>query len=60
MRIISFITNTAIIYKILNHLGLWKKHSSRDPPVNSETLELVYEPYYDDLHDYEESFITIN
>jgi hypothetical protein len=61
MKIISFITEHQIIYKILEHPDLWTQKPSRDPPDRNsfpenpvlESLdrgnELTYEPFYDDL-----------
>ena len=41
MKIVSFITDPSIIYKILKHLGLLNQKSSRSPPayVGSIVLE---------------------
>ena len=63
MKIISFITEPSIIYKILEHLGLWKQKSSRSPPAlskNEPVIEIVYEPILDDWPTYEEPCIQIN
>ena len=58
MRIISFITEGAIIHKILKHLGLWDEERSlqlrtetaRDPPP-SNTPEIVWTPIDDGWHE---------
>ncbi len=44
LRIISFITEYAVVKKILDHLGLWNEDHSRGPPPNKE---VVYEPFDD-------------
>jgi hypothetical protein len=44
MRIVSFITEYAVIKKILDHLELRKEDLSRGPPQNEE---IVYEPLDD-------------
>ena len=45
MKIISFITDPLVIQQILEHLGLWAKKPSRDPPNQESFSELVYETY---------------
>ena len=59
MRIISFITEPTVIYKILDHLDLWKDKPSRSPPKLSfkDNPEVTYEPFCDDWPIYEEPFI---
>jgi hypothetical protein len=51
MKIISFITETKTIRKILEHLGLWKEEPPRAPPPQNqnsqEEAEVIYEPFDD-------------
>lgn len=49
MRIISFIQERTVIMKILNHLGIQEKHAHSPPEKEVQTLDIVTEPYYDDL-----------
>jgi hypothetical protein len=44
MKIISFITQSQIIRKILKHLGKWEDKVPRAPPIHHEveTADLVY------------------
>ena len=58
MKIISFITEDFVIKQILKHLGLWRQKPSRSPPP--KTVELIYEPIYDDWPINEEAYITVN
>ena len=60
MRIISFITENLIIKQILEYLGLWQQRPSRSPPPQPKSVELDYEPCYDDWPIYEDPYITIN
>ena len=63
MKIISFITESAIIYQILKHLDLWKQKPSRDPPIRespAEKREIVYEPFDDGWPVYDEPTVMIN
>ncbi|MBU2513386.1 hypothetical protein KJ966_18760 [bacterium] len=48
MRIISFITESVPIEKILKYLELWDEESSRDSPIAIE--EIVYTPIDDGWH----------
>jgi hypothetical protein len=48
MRIISFIDQSDVIKKILQHLGLWEESQAppgRDPPVK----EMTFDPSYSQL-----------
>ncbi|MCP4256778.1 MAG: hypothetical protein GY774_04525 [Planctomycetes bacterium] len=47
MKIICFITGEDIIYKILDHLGMWAEKPSRDPPSNQYFTgeSIVREPF---------------
>jgi hypothetical protein len=51
MKIISFITESKTIRKILEHLGLWKEEPPRAPPPRNqnsqEEAEVIYEPFDD-------------
>ena len=47
MRIISFICEGPIIYKILKHLGLWDNEPARAPPPKPDTPEIVWIPIED-------------
>lgn len=66
MKIISFITEKAVIRKILEHLDLWRE-TKRGPPNKAsppaetitEIKEREYEPFDDGWPVYEEPFITI-
>ena len=54
MRIISYIHDEGVIWKILNHLGLLEEEpvsfSQRAPPdVVPPAREIIYEPFFDDL-----------
>ena len=54
MRIISYIHDEDVIWKILNHLGLLEEESvgssQRAPPdVLPPAREITYEPFFDDL-----------
>ncbi len=61
MRIISFITEFAVILQILEHLGLWVIGGvSRDPPQEKILPDLVYEPFDDGWPGYEEPCIVMN
>ncbi len=63
MKLVSFITDPSIIYKILEHLGLCNQKSSRSPPAvskNESVIEIVYEPILDDWPAYEGPCIQIN
>ena len=62
MKIVSFITDPQVIGHILEHLGLWVQKSSRDPPsqASHEDGEIVYEPFGDGWHGYEEPSIVLN
>ena len=46
--------------QILKHLNLWQQKPSRSPPTQPKTVELIYEPCYDDWPIYEEPYVTIN
>ena len=46
MRVISFITEGSIIYKILKHLGLWEE-IARAPPPKTDAPEIVWIPIED-------------
>jgi len=62
MRIISFITESKITQRILEHLDLWKKKPSRDPPVRESTPEnggIVYDPFDDGWPGYDEPCIVL-
>ena len=60
MRILSFITESELIQKILKHLGLWKHKASRDPPATFDD-PIIYEPIYEDVPaDYDESYVSID
>lgn len=65
MKIISFITEQAVIRKILVHLDLWEAQQERSPPeVAARDMppprhETVYEPSDDGLSEYEEPFVTV-
>jgi len=62
MRIISFITESKITRRILEHLDLREKKPSRDPPVRkslSENCEIVYEPFDDGWPGYDEPCIVL-
>jgi len=55
MRIISFITETSPIKKILKYLDLWEE-SARDPPHSPEfTDEAIYVSFEDIASDRRES-----
>ena len=43
----SFITESPIIHKILKHLGLWEGETVRDPPLKTDTPEIVWIPIED-------------
>ncbi|MBU1687678.1 MAG: hypothetical protein KJ589_10050 [Proteobacteria bacterium] len=60
MRIISFITEKAVIRKILEHLDLWEERApvERAPPVVIK--ERRYELYEDEWPGYEESSIQVH
>ncbi len=68
MKIIAFITDEEILYKILEHLGLWSEKPSRAPPddqssppneyFNDETV--VREPFDDGWLAYDEPCVTLN
>ncbi len=63
MKIISFINETDVIKKRLEHLGLWPQKPSREPPKNNSAHKIndfVYEPFDDGWSDYEEPCITVN
>ncbi len=62
MRIISFITDSPLIRKILKHLDLEKHKPSGDPPNRepSPNDEIVYEPFDDGWSGYEEPSIMVN
>jgi len=60
MKIISFITESKSIQKILKHLGLWIHKSSRDPPNETSEAPIIYEPYEDLPEEYEELYISID
>ncbi len=62
MKIISFITGEDIIYKILDHIGLWAKKPSRDPPSNGYFTgeSVVREPFDDDWPTYDELCVKLN
>jgi len=47
MKIIAFITEGPIIHKILKHLGLWDEETARDPPLKTDTPEIVWIPVED-------------
>ena len=48
MKIVSFITETSQIKKILKYLDLWEERSARDPPHSSEIPDkIVYVPIED-------------
>jgi hypothetical protein len=62
MKIVSFITEAAIIRRILEHLGLWtgkkqKAPAGRAPP--SLDREKRYEPFDDGWPQYEEPFVAV-
>ncbi|MFB6346836.1 MAG: transposase [bacterium] len=48
MKVISFIKDPAVIYRILDYLDLLES-SGNDPPRSPPESELTYEPIYDDL-----------
>ncbi|MGA1826451.1 MAG: hypothetical protein ACMUIP_17490 [bacterium] len=49
MKVIAFITSPNTIYKIPDHLRLWKDKPFRDPPpCGLEDAPVEYEPLYDD------------
>lgn len=55
MKIISFITETPQIKKILKYLYLWEEESVRDPPLSSGIPdEIVYVPIEDPAWDGQE------
>ena len=58
MRLISFITESKIIRKILKHLGLWKHKPSRDPPAATSDAPIIYEIYEDLSAEYEEPYFS--
>jgi len=60
MKIISFINETGVIRKILEHLGLWEDKTplERAPPVS--IYEKNYEPYDDGWPQYEKPSVTIH
>ena len=60
MRLISFITESKLIKKILKHLGLWKHKPSRDPPTTTSDPPIIYELYEDLPAEYEELYISID
>ena len=47
MKVISFITEGPIIHKFLKHLGLWEEGSARNPPLKTDTPEIVWIPIED-------------
>ena len=58
MKIISFITGASVIKQILQHLSLWEKGLSRDPPEwgsISKTDGVVREPIDDGWGHYDEN-----
>ena len=66
MKIISVITEKAVIRKILDHLDLWKERrrgpsNKASPPAEiiTEIKEREYEPFDDGWPVYEEPFVTI-
>ena len=56
-KIISFITESAVIRQILEHLNLWAEKLSRDPPEWKRLIEdsgVVREPFDDGWGNYDE------
>jgi len=49
MRIVSFIDEQAVINKILSHLGIHEEHAHSPPEKNAQSVDVTYEPYYDEL-----------
>ena len=49
MRIVSFIEEQAVINKILTHLGIHEEHAHSPPEEEAQTVDIIYEPHYDDL-----------
>jgi hypothetical protein len=56
MKILAYIQDADVIFRILNHLNLLPEESPEtlgrsppDTPVASAVSEVVYEPFYDDL-----------
>jgi hypothetical protein len=62
MKIISFITDSKTIRKILEHLDLWTEVPSRaPPPLNQESqAEVVYEPFDDGWPGFNEITVGLN
>lgn len=61
MRIISFIDEAQVIWRILEHLGLWSdKPSGKPPPVNHYQVEPVYQPFDDGWGGYDEPSVTLS
>jgi len=55
MRIISFITETTLIKKILKYLDLWDEQSARDPPYSCKIPdEIAYVPAEDPARERQE------
>ena len=48
MRIISFIDQSGVIKKILQHLGLWED-SQAPPDVEPVNREITFDPSYSQL-----------
>lgn len=61
MKIVSFITDHAVVRKILKHLDLWDISPPVDPPSSRSSVgdETVYVPCDDGWSIYEEPFIEV-
>lgn len=62
MKIVSFITQAAVIRRILQHLNLWRESmtAARPPPTMVVSNDIAgYKPFDDGWAGYEEPSITL-